>query len=84
MSTSLLIRLSVIGRVRALEDGAMAKVAAADLSGLPRVAKGSTRIGSPINRPTKVICVGLNYLGPYQRDKCRYSCRACHLYESSR
>ncbi len=48
---------------QSLEDGAMAKVAAADLSGLPRVAKGSTRIGSPINRPTKVICVGLNYLG---------------------
>jgi 2-keto-4-pentenoate hydratase/2-oxohepta-3-ene-1,7-dioic acid hydratase in catechol pathway len=46
-----------------LEAGAMAKVAAADLSGLPRVAKGTTRIGSPINRPTKVICVGLNYLG---------------------
>jgi 2-keto-4-pentenoate hydratase/2-oxohepta-3-ene-1,7-dioic acid hydratase in catechol pathway len=46
-----------------LEDGALAKVSAADLSGLPRVAKGSTRIGSPINRPTKVICVGLNYLG---------------------
>lgn len=46
-----------------LEAGAMAKVAAADLSGLPRVARGSTRIGSPINRPTKVICVGLNYLG---------------------
>jgi 2-keto-4-pentenoate hydratase/2-oxohepta-3-ene-1,7-dioic acid hydratase in catechol pathway len=45
-----------------LEDGAMAKVAAADLSGLPRIAKGSTRIGAPINRPTKVICVGLNYL----------------------
>ena len=45
-----------------LEDGAMAKVAAADLSELPHVAKGSTRIGSPINRPTKVICVGLNYL----------------------
>ena len=45
-----------------LEAGAMAKVAAADLSGLPRVAKGSTRIGAPINRPTKVICVGLNYL----------------------
>jgi len=46
-----------------LEAGAMAKVAAADLSGLPLVAKGSTRIGSPISRPTKVICVGLNYLG---------------------
>jgi 2-keto-4-pentenoate hydratase/2-oxohepta-3-ene-1,7-dioic acid hydratase in catechol pathway len=45
-----------------LEAGAMAKVAAADLSSLPRVAKGSTRIGSPINRPSKVICVGLNYL----------------------
>jgi 2-keto-4-pentenoate hydratase/2-oxohepta-3-ene-1,7-dioic acid hydratase in catechol pathway len=46
-----------------LEAGAMATVAGADFSGLPRVAKGSTRIGSPINRPTKVICVGLNYLG---------------------
>lgn len=46
-----------------LEDGALAKVKAADLSALPRVVKGSTRIGSPINRPTKVICVGLNYLG---------------------
>ncbi len=48
---------------QSLEEGALAKVTAADLSGLPRVAKGSTRIGSPINRPTKVICVGLNYLG---------------------
>jgi len=47
---------------QSLEAGAMAKVSAADLSGLPRVPKGSTRIGSPINRPTKVICVGLNYL----------------------
>ncbi len=46
-----------------LEDGAIAKVAAADLSSLPRVAKGSIRIGAPIHRPTKVICVGLNYLG---------------------
>ena len=45
-----------------LEAGAMEKVAAADLASLPRVAKGSTRIGSPINRPSKVICVGLNYL----------------------
>ena len=46
-----------------LEAGAMATVAAADLTSLPRVAQGSVRIGSPINRPTKVICVGLNYLG---------------------
>lgn len=45
-----------------LEAGAMEKVAAADLTSLPRVAKGSTRIGSPINHPSKVICVGLNYL----------------------
>ncbi len=46
-----------------LDAGAVAKVAASDLSPLPRVAKGSIRIGAPINRPTKVICVGLNYLG---------------------
>jgi len=46
-----------------LEASALAIVAGAALSGLPRVAKGSTRIGPPINRPTKVICVGLNYLG---------------------
>ncbi len=45
-----------------LEAGAMEKVASADLSSLPRIAKGSTRIGSSINRPSKVICVGLNYL----------------------
>jgi 2-keto-4-pentenoate hydratase/2-oxohepta-3-ene-1,7-dioic acid hydratase in catechol pathway len=45
-----------------LEAGAMEKVASAELSSLPRVAKGSTRIGSSINRPSKVICVGLNYL----------------------
>lgn len=48
---------------QSLEEGALEKIKSADLSGLPRVAKGSTRIGSPINRPTKVICVGLNYLG---------------------
>jgi 2-keto-4-pentenoate hydratase/2-oxohepta-3-ene-1,7-dioic acid hydratase in catechol pathway len=48
---------------QSLEEGALEKVKAADLTSLPSVAKGSTRIGSPINRPTKVICVGLNYLG---------------------
>lgn len=46
-----------------LEDQAVAKVSAADLSKLPRVEVGSVRIGPPINSPTKVICVGLNYLG---------------------
>ena len=28
---------------------------------LPRVAVGSTRLGSPISRPRKIIGVGLNY-----------------------
>lgn len=46
-----------------LEDGAFEKVARANLENLPTVAKGATRIGAPINRPTKVICIGLNYLG---------------------
>lgn len=46
-----------------LSAGAYEKVASADLSGLPTIAKGSIRIGAPIDRPTKVICIGLNYLG---------------------
>ena len=46
-----------------LEDGAWEKVSRADLSKLPKVQKGSVRIGSPVARPTKAICVGLNYLG---------------------
>lgn len=46
-----------------LENGALEKVAGANLENLPTVAKGATRIGAPINRPTKVICIGLNYLG---------------------
>jgi 2-keto-4-pentenoate hydratase/2-oxohepta-3-ene-1,7-dioic acid hydratase in catechol pathway len=46
-----------------LEAGALEKVAAADLSGLPTITKGSARIGAPIHPPTKVICIGLNYLG---------------------
>ena len=46
-----------------LENGALKKVAAADLSSLPSEALGKSRIGAPIHNPTKVICVGLNYLG---------------------
>ena len=46
-----------------LENGAVQKVARADLSSLPSEALGSSRIGAPIHNPTKVICVGLNYLG---------------------
>ena len=48
-----------------LAQGALEKVAAATLqglAGLPRVALSSTRIAAPIDRPTKVICVGMNYL----------------------
>lgn len=47
----------------ALESQAVAKVSAADLSKLPRIEVGGVRIGPPIKSPTKVICVGLNYLG---------------------
>jgi len=46
-----------------LENGALKKVGAADLSSLPSEALGKSRIGAPIHNPTKVICVGLNYLG---------------------
>jgi 2-keto-4-pentenoate hydratase/2-oxohepta-3-ene-1,7-dioic acid hydratase in catechol pathway len=48
---------------RELENGALKKVAAADLSSLPSEILGKSRIGAPILNPTKVICVGLNYLG---------------------
>ncbi|CAB5240559.1 unannotated protein [freshwater metagenome] len=46
----------------ALESGALEKVKRADLNDLPRVAFGSTRIAAPVARPTKLMCVGLNYL----------------------
>ena len=46
-----------------LENGALSKVSASDLSTLPSEPLGKSRIGAPIHNPTKVICVGLNYLG---------------------
>ena len=46
-----------------LSNGALEKVRIADLSNLPHVPFGSTRIGAPLTRPTKLICVGLNYVG---------------------
>lgn len=52
-----------------LSNGAYEKVAAADLSALPRVPLAGQRIGSPINKPTKVICVGLNYLKHIEESK---------------
>ncbi len=46
-----------------LEKDGLARVASSDLSTLPREALGSRRIAAPIKNPTKVICVGLNYIG---------------------
>ena len=48
---------------QSLETGALERVKAANLSTLPRTSVRGHRYGSPINRPTKIICVGLNYLG---------------------
>lgn len=48
---------------QSLESGALERVKAANLSTLPRTSVRGHRYGSPINRPTKVMCVGLNYLG---------------------
>ena len=45
-----------------LENGGYEKVAKADLSKLPRTSLAGVRYGSAVARPTKVICVGLNYL----------------------
>jgi len=45
-----------------LHAGAMEKVRALDLDSRPRVALADYRLGSPVARPTKVICIGLNYL----------------------
>lgn len=44
-----------------LSAGAINTVSAADLSGLPRLDVSHTRIGAPIFRPTKIVCIGLNY-----------------------
>lgn len=45
-----------------LENGAFERVQSANLMTLPRTSINGHRYGAPINRPTKVICVGLNYL----------------------
>jgi 2-keto-4-pentenoate hydratase/2-oxohepta-3-ene-1,7-dioic acid hydratase in catechol pathway len=44
-----------------LENGTIAKLAQADLNSRAKVKIADYRIGSPVARPTKVICVGLNY-----------------------
>jgi len=45
-----------------LEAGGYQRVANADLNSLPRTPLAGLRYGAVINKPTKIICVGLNYL----------------------
>ncbi|MFZ9213212.1 MAG: fumarylacetoacetate hydrolase family protein, partial [Candidatus Nanopelagicales bacterium] len=44
-----------------LENGALEKVKALDLEKKAKVNLSDFRLGSPVARPTKAICVGLNY-----------------------
>jgi 2-keto-4-pentenoate hydratase/2-oxohepta-3-ene-1,7-dioic acid hydratase in catechol pathway len=44
-----------------LSSGALATVQDADLTSLPRTSTRDVRIGAPVARPTKIICIGLNY-----------------------
>lgn len=44
-----------------LENGALDKVCDLDLTKRPVINVSNYRLGSPVARPTKVICVGLNY-----------------------
>jgi len=71
-----------------LEAGAIAKVGAADLSSLPKVKVSDYRIGSPVARPTNIICVGLNYAKQLRKACCRIrddaTARAGDLYQSAR
>jgi len=46
-----------------LDKGAYNTVASADLSSLPRTSTAGVRFAPPINSPSKVLCIGLNYLG---------------------
>jgi 2-keto-4-pentenoate hydratase/2-oxohepta-3-ene-1,7-dioic acid hydratase in catechol pathway len=45
----------------ALSTGGYEAVKSADLNSLPKVKIANFRIGSPMARPTKLICIGLNY-----------------------
>ena len=45
-----------------LEAGGYLRVASADFNSLPRTPLAGQRYGTVINKPTKIICVGLNYL----------------------
>ena len=45
-----------------LSSGAIEKLEKLDLTNRPRIKISEYRLGSPVARPTKAICVGLNYL----------------------
>ena len=44
-----------------LEAGSLDLVRKASLAKLPRLDVSQHRIGAPISRPTKIVCIGLNY-----------------------
>jgi 2-keto-4-pentenoate hydratase/2-oxohepta-3-ene-1,7-dioic acid hydratase in catechol pathway len=44
-----------------LEAGGFESVRTANLDSLPAVDLATARIGAPVARPTKIICIGLNY-----------------------
>lgn len=44
-----------------LEAGGFESVRTANLDSLPAVDLATSRIGAPVARPTKIICIGLNY-----------------------
>lgn len=46
-----------------LEAGALKTIQNLKLEKLPRIPKRSVRVNAPIASPTKIICIGLNYLG---------------------
>lgn len=45
-----------------LEKGALQTVKSTAIDRLPRIPKRNIRINAPIANPTKVVCIGLNYL----------------------
>ena len=47
---------------QSLEAGGYLRVANSDLNSLPRTPLAGVRYGAVINKPTKIVCVGLNYL----------------------
>jgi 2-keto-4-pentenoate hydratase/2-oxohepta-3-ene-1,7-dioic acid hydratase in catechol pathway len=66
-----------------LENGALDKVAKADLASRPKVALSDFRFGSPVARPTKVICVGLTCAKQCQRNWNGSTCRTGNFHEST-